>query len=133
VVSAIAHGLCLLVGIEDEDDESDIQVAVEKIAGLRVFADDQAKMNLSVADVAGEVLVVSQFTLAGDVRRGRRPSFSAAARPEEAEPLITAMVGAFNDLGIGTKTGVFGAAMDVELVNDGPVTLVLDVRNATLS
>lgn len=132
-VASIGRGLCLLVGIEEGDDLRDVSAAVDKIAGLRVFADDDGRMNLSVSDVNGQVLVVSQFTLLGDVRRGRRPSFTRAAPPEVAAPLVDQMADGFRGLGITTETGQFGAVMKVDLVNDGPVTLVLDVTNATLS
>lgn len=133
VVSAIGGGLCLLVGVSPEDGEPEVKAAVDKIAGLRVFGDEVGKMNLSIGDVGGEIMVVSQFTLLGEVRKGRRPSFIGAAPPAHAEPLIEAMAAAFADLGIETRTGVFGAAMSVELVNDGPVTLVLDVRDGKVS
>jgi D-tyrosyl-tRNA(Tyr) deacylase len=102
---------------------------VDKIVGLRLFGDDAGKMNLSIGDVEGEVLVVSQFTLLGDVRRGRRPSFTGAARPDVAAPLISLMVQRFRAAGIVTAQGVFGASMAVELVNDGPVTLVLEIED----
>lgn len=126
VVARIGPGLCLLVGIGEDDDDTAIDAAVAKITGLRVFSDHEGKMNLSVADVEGEVLVVSQFTLLGDTRRGRRPSFTAAASPETARPLIERMVTLLRSAGIPTSEGVFGARMEVELVNDGPVTLLLD-------
>lgn len=126
VVSAIGGGLCLLVGVEEGDDDRAADAAVAKISGLRVFSDTAGKMNLSVAEVGGEVLVVSQFTLLGDTRRGRRPSFTAAASPETAQPLIHRMAVAFRSEGIPTSEGVFGARMEVELVNDGPVTLLLE-------
>jgi D-tyrosyl-tRNA(Tyr) deacylase len=127
VVSSIGRGLCLLVGIGHDDGLPDVVAAVDKISGLRVFTDDAGKMNWSIGDVGGEILVVSQFTLLGDVRKGRRPSFTAAARPEHAEPLIATMASMFADIGIPTRTGVFGAAMEVELVNEGPVTLILEI------
>ena len=127
VVSSIGPGLCLLVGIEADDGPTEVAAAVDKVVGLRVFSDDAGRMNLSIGDVGGEMLVVSQFTLLGDTRRGRRPSFTAAAPPEHAEPLVASMASAFEDIGVTTRTGVFGASMSVELVNDGPVTLVLEV------
>jgi D-tyrosyl-tRNA(Tyr) deacylase len=129
VVSSIEAGMCLLVGIEPEDGEGEVGAAVHKIVGLRIFGDETGKMNLSIGDVGGELLVVSQFTLAGDVRKGRRPSFTGAAPPDHAEPLIGAMVEAFEQAGIRTRTGVFGARMSVEIANDGPVTLVMAVRD----
>lgn len=132
VAAVIGQGLALLVGVEADDTSEDVQVVVDKIAGLRVFADGEGKMNRSVLDVGGEVLVVSQFTLLGDVRRGRRPSFTRAAGPAVAAPLIEELVEGFRQSGIETASGVFGASMEVELVNDGPVTLVLSVRNARL-
>lgn len=126
-VSSIGRGLLLLVGVAEGDGERDVEVAVDKIAGLRVFADEEGKMNRSVQDVGGEILVVSQFTLLGDVRKGRRPSFTGAAHPEVAAPLIDRMVERFRAAGIPAEQGQFGASMQVELVNDGPVTLVVDV------
>lgn len=133
VVSAIGEGLCLLVGVEPGDGPADVEVAVDKISSLRVFSDDTGKMNLSLGDVGGEVLVVSQFTLFGDTRKGRRPSFTGAARPEHAEPLIETMAGAFAKRGIETRTGVFGAAMIVDLANEGPVTLVLEISDGRVT
>ena len=128
-VSSIGPGFLLLVGVAAGDDVSDVVAAVDKVAGLRVFPDDGGKMNRSIAEVGGEILVVSQFTLLADVRKGRRPSFTGAAHPESAEPLIAAMVDGFRAAGIPTSEGVFGAVMAVELVNDGPVTLVFDVND----
>lgn len=129
VVSSIEKGLCLLVGVGPDDGEEEVVATVDKIAGLRVFSDAEGKMNLGIADVGGEILVVSQFTLLGDVRKGRRPSFTSAARPEHAEPLVESIVEAFESAGIVTRTGVFGAMMEVDLVNDGPVTLILEVSD----
>jgi len=133
IVDEIGTGLLLLVGIEDGDGPADIRVAVDKIVGLRVFPDETGRMNLGIGDVGGSILVVSQFTLVGDLRRGRRPSFTAAAAPGLAAPLIGEMVDDFRGQGIETGSGVFGAQMDVDLVNEGPVTLVFSVRNAKLS
>lgn len=130
-VSQIGRGLCLLVGIEEGDDEETVDAAVPKITGLRVFPDASAKMNLSVSEVGGGILVVSQFTLLGDTRRGRRPSFTLAASPETAKPLIERMAAGFRSEGISTAEGVFGAKMEVELVNDGPVTLLLEFGSGT--
>jgi len=130
-VAAIGPGLLLLVGIEASDGEEVVRSAVAKLAGLRIFPDDDGKMNHSVLDTEGEVLVVSQFTLLGDMTRGRRPSFTAAAAPDVAAPLIDYMVEELRRTGVPTRTGVFGASMEVELVNDGPVTLLLDVQTAT--
>lgn len=132
VVASIGPGLCLFVGVSPDDSRVDVETAVEKVSGLRIFSDSNGKMNLSVEDVAGEVLVVSQFTLYGDLRRGRRPSFSGAAAPDVAEPLIDHMVGAFAARGLRTSKGVFGAKMDVELVNDGPVTFSLQVTGGVV-
>ena len=129
VVSSIGPGLCLLVGVETGDEERDLAVVVGKIAGLRIFGDDEGKMNRGIDEVGGEILIVSQFTLLGDVRKGRRPSFTAAAPPARAGPLVDAMAAGFRAKGISTAQGVFGARMEVELVNDGPVTLLVDVRS----
>jgi len=131
VIAEIGRGLCLLAGAAAGDDAAVVQAAVEKISGLRVFPDDAGKMNRSVMDVSGEILVVSQFTLLGDARRGRRPSFTGAASPDVARPLIDDLVSGFESLGIPTSRGEFGAMMEVSLVNDGPVTLVLDFEPST--
>ncbi|HEY5890793.1 MAG TPA: D-aminoacyl-tRNA deacylase [Acidimicrobiia bacterium] len=128
-VGSIGPGLCLLVGVGPDDTGADIAVAVDKIAGLRVFPDTSGQMNRSVVDTGGGVLVISQFTLFADVSRGRRPSFSDAGPPETARELIDEMVGGLRDRGIEVATGRFGAKMEVELVNDGPVTLMLEIRN----
>lgn len=126
-VAAIGAGLLLLVGVADGDDAGEVAAAVEKVAGLRVFADAEGKMNRSIVEAGAEILLVSQFTLLADIRRGRRPSFTDAAAPAVAEPLIEQMLAGFRAAGIATQHGVFGASMQVELVNDGPVTLVFDV------
>jgi D-tyrosyl-tRNA(Tyr) deacylase len=125
-VAAIGRGLLLLVGIGEEDDEAEVRRLAGKCAEMRIFSDAEGKFNLSVTDIGGEALVVSQFTLLADVRRGRRPSFAAAARPEQAEPLVEAFARALRDAGVPAQAGVFGAKMEVSLVNDGPVTVVLD-------
>src|SRR5262252_1495854 len=122
VVGQIAQGLLVLLGVARVDNEAAADYLAEKIAGLRIFEDDAGKMNLSVTDVKGEVLVVSQFTLYGDVRRGKRPSFDAAALPEQARTLYEYVVERLRALGIPCHTGVFQAMMQVDLVNDGPVT-----------
>jgi D-tyrosyl-tRNA(Tyr) deacylase len=122
----IGRGLVLLVGLTHSDDEDDITWMADKVVGLRIFSDAEDKMNLSLADVGGSVLVVSQFTLYGDARKGRRPSFIDAARPEQAVPLYERFVAALRARDVRVETGEFGAMMEVELVNDGPVTLWLD-------
>lgn len=127
-VSEIGRGFMVLVGALEGDGEEDARYCADKIAGLRVFEDDAEKMNLSVADVGGEVLLVSQFTLLGDARHGRRPSFSHAARPEVAEPLCDRVRDLLIERGVPTCTGRFRTHMEVELVNDGPVTILLDSR-----
>lgn len=126
VAGAIDRGLCLLVGYTHRDTPAEVEWMADKVAGLRVFPDPAGKMNLSLDEVGGAVLVVSQFTLYGDAAKGRRPSFVEAARPELAIPLYHAFVAALRDRGLRVETGEFGAMMQVELVNDGPVTLVLD-------
>lgn len=125
-VGAIGRGLLVLVGIARGDRPEAVRAAAGKLAGLRVFEDAAGKMNLDLAAVGGAFLVVSQFTLAGSVDRGRRPSFDHAARPEEAEPLIEALVADLRSRGFQVETGRFRADMQVSLVNDGPVTLVAD-------
>jgi D-tyrosyl-tRNA(Tyr) deacylase len=126
VVGAVGPGLLVLLGVAPADTAAEVQWLADKVVGLRIFADDEGKMNRSVADVGGGVLVVSQFTLYGDCRKGRRPSFVGAAPPEIAEPLYEAFLNAVLALGVPTAAGRFGAMMQVELVNDGPVTLILD-------
>lgn len=126
-VGAIACGLVVLVGVEHGDDERDAAVLAAKIANLRVFPAPTGHFERSLLEVEGAALVVSQFTLPADVRKGRRPSFSAAAGPAEAEPLVHAVVGALQDLGVATETGRFGAMMSVSLVNEGPATFLLRV------
>jgi len=127
-VGEIGPGLVVLLGIARDDAEQDVNYLVEKIAALRVFDDAEGRMNLSVAEVGGALLVVSQFTLYGDVRKGRRPSWIEAAPPETAEPLYEAFVAAARRLVSRVETGSFRAMMQVELVNDGPVTILLDSR-----
>jgi D-tyrosyl-tRNA(Tyr) deacylase len=126
VAGQIGKGMLVLLGVATGDDEAAAEYLAEKTAGLRVFEDDAGKMNLSCADVGGEVLVVSQFTLYGDVRKGKRPSFDRAARPEEANRLYEYFVSRIRAAGLKCETGTFQAMMDVELVNDGPVTILLD-------
>lgn len=125
-VGEIGHGLLVLLGIGKDDAEPAADYLVEKIIGLRIFEDAAGKMNLSVQDAGGAMLVVSQFTLHGDVRRGKRPSFDAAARPEEAKRLYEYFVAKVRAAGLRCETGQFQAMMEVELVNSGPVTILLD-------
>lgn len=126
VVGSIGRGLLALVGVADGDTETEARRLGQKCAEMRIFPDQGGRFNLSLLDVAGEALVVSQFTLLADVRRGRRPSFAAAAAPEVAEPLVAAFESAMQEAGARVQTGRFGARMQVELVNDGPVTIVID-------
>jgi D-tyrosyl-tRNA(Tyr) deacylase len=126
VAGAIGRGFLLLVGFTHADGEANAAWMAEKVAGLRLFADAEGKMNLALDDVDGAVLVVSQFTLYGDAQKGRRPSFIDAARPEQAIPLYERFVAMLRERGLRVETGAFGAMMDVELVNDGPVTLWLE-------
>jgi D-tyrosyl-tRNA(Tyr) deacylase len=128
-VGAIGPGFLILVGAGRGDRADDPERLAEKVAHLRVFADDAGKMNRSLLDVGGEALVVSQFTLYADVRRGRRPSFTDAAEPDAASARVEAFAGALQDRGVGVALGLFGAHMRVELVNDGPVTLVIDAAD----
>lgn len=125
-VGEISHGLLVLLGVGKADAESAADYLVEKIVGLRIFEDAEGKMNLSVKDAGGAVLVVSQFTLHGDVRRGKRPSFDAAARPEEAKKLYEYFVAKVRAAGLRCETGQFQAMMEVELTNSGPVTILVD-------
>jgi D-aminoacyl-tRNA deacylase len=126
VVGAIDRGLLVLLGVAPGDTEAEVRWLADKIVGLRIFSDAEGKMNRGVIEAGGGVLVVSQFTLYGDCRKGRRPSFIGAAPPEVAEPLYEAFVAAIRAQGVPAATGRFGAMMQVELVNDGPVTLLLD-------
>ncbi len=126
LVGEIGRGMLVLVGIGQQDGREQVEQMVEKLVGLRIFEDDQGKMNRSLSEVHGEMLVVSQFTLWGDCRKGRRPSFTAAAPPELAEPLYELFVEQVAGQGIRVATGQFAAQMDVALVNDGPVTLLLE-------
>ncbi|OPH48541.1 D-tyrosyl-tRNA(Tyr) deacylase [Paenibacillus ferrarius] len=127
-IGRIEHGLMLLVGITHEDTEQDAKYLADKIAGLRIFEDESGKMNLSVVETGGQILSVSQFTLYGDCRKGKRPNFMSAARPEQAQPLYDQ----FNELlraqGLHVETGAFGEMMDVSFTNWGPVTLVIDSK-----
>lgn len=123
----IGRGMLLLVGVQKGDGPGEVEKAAAKLAGLRVFEDPAGRMNLDAVEVGGAFLVVSQFTLAGSLAKGRRPSFDGAAPPEVAEPLVDALAGALRDKGFTVGTGRFGAHMEVDLVNDGPVTFVLDL------
>lgn len=127
-ISAIEDGLMVLLGVQEGDTEKDADFLAEKIINLRIFEDEHGKMNLSLKDTGGQLLVVSQFTLLGDCRKGRRPSFINAAAPDEASSLYEYFMANTKSLGIDTYSGIFGAYMDVSLVNQGPVTLILDTR-----
>ena len=127
-VGSIGTGLVVLLGVDKGDSDQDADYIAEKIAGLRVFPDDQQRMNLSVVDVGGSVLMISQFTLLGDVRRGRRPSFTDAAEPEMADQLYEHCNRQLRLHGVTVATGIFRADMQVQLINDGPVTILLDSR-----
>ena len=127
-VGRSGRGLCLLVGVGKGDTEEDAEHLAQKAVELRIFPDEAGKMNLSLTDIGGEVLAVSQFTLAGSVRKGRRPSFDSAEEPARAEALFTHFVDSVRGLGVKVETGVFQARMAVHIVNDGPVTFVLESR-----
>ena len=124
-VGAIGLGLCVLLGVATGDSASDAERLAAKIARLRIFENEAGRFDRSLLDIGGEALVVSQFTLIADTAKGNRPSFGGAAPPEEAEPVYEAFCGSLRGLGVGLQTGVFGARMQVELLNDGPVTLIL--------
>lgn len=126
IVSSIGQGLLVLVGITQTDTEKDVDFIAEKIVNARIFTDSEDKMNLSVKDINGEVLIVSQFTLYGDIRKGRRPSFTSAANGEISEPLYELLCKKVADMGFLVKKGIFGADMQVSLINDGPVTILLE-------
>lgn len=128
IVGSIPKGFVLLVGVTHDDDEKDAAFLADKIANLRVFEDESGKMNLSILDKGGDILSVSQFTLYGDCRKGRRPNFMDAARPEHALKIYEAFNGYLEEKGLTVETGEFGAMMDVQLINDGPVTLIVDSK-----
>jgi D-tyrosyl-tRNA(Tyr) deacylase len=128
VVGEIDHGLVILLGVFQEDSEPDAEFLVSKIAGLRIFNDSEGKMNRSIKDVGGSALVISQFTLCGDWRKGRRPSFINAADPDRGKALYDYFIERVKKENISVATGIFGAMMDVSLINDGPVTFVLDTK-----
>lgn len=132
-VGQIGHGLLVLVGVGHDDEPRDAEALAEKLVGLRVFSDDRGRMNRSVAETGGEMLIVSQFTLLADLRRGRRPSFVGAAAPDIAEPLVEEVARLVAAAGVPVATGTFGAHMKIELTNDGPVTVVLDVADGRVS
>ena len=126
VISAIEKGLVILLGIDKGDDISQAEFLANKVSNLRIFADENGKMNLSVKEIGGKILVVSQFTLSGDCRRGKRPSFDHAEHPSKAEPMYEQFIELIKNEGVEVATGSFGAMMDIELINDGPVTFVID-------
>ena len=128
MIGEIATGFLILLGVEQSDTQDDLNYLVKKIIGLRIFKDDNKNMNLSIKDVGGEALVVSQFTLCADTGRGRRPSFIKAANPEEADSMYQQFCEQLTINSLSVQTGKFGAIMDVSLVNDGPVTIILDSR-----
>lgn len=130
IVGKIGRGLLVLLGVGATDTDTDADYLCDKITGLRIFEDEAGKMNLAVADVSGAILTVSQFTLYGDVRRGKRPSFDAAARPEQARKLYEYFVSRVRAAGLACETGRFQEVMEVELVNEGPVTILLDSSKA---
>ena len=126
VVGSIGHGFLVLLGVTHSDSEVEVQWLANKIVGLRLFDDNQGKMNLALTDVGGSILLVSQFTLYANASKGRRPSFTSAALPENAEPLVDSLGEAIRAQKVHVETGVFGAMMEISLVNDGPVTLMLE-------
>ena len=128
IIGEIGHGLVILLGVEQDDSKTDADFLVNKISGLRIFNDEKNKMNLSIKDMNGSALVVSQFTLCGDTRKGRRPNFIKAAEPEEGYRLYEYFISNMKKEGIPVESGEFGATMNVELVNNGPVTFVLNSR-----
>ena len=128
ITGSIKQGLMVLLGVEDGDTEADALYMADKITGLRIFEDEEGKMNLSIKDVGGDILAVSQFTLLGDARKGKRPSFSKAARPDEANRLYRHFIDLVNERDVKTEEGVFQAEMLVRIYNDGPVTILLDSK-----
>ena len=128
IVGEISKGLLLLVGIEENDEKEDAEWLAKKILDLRIFSDEEGKMNRSVKDINGEILCVSQFTLIADYKKGNRPSFIKAAKPEKAVPLFEYFKGLIKSSGLKTESGIFGADMKVSLLNDGPVTIVMDSK-----
>ena len=128
IIGSIDNGIMVLLGVGTEDNENDIKYLSEKILNLRIFEDENGKMNLSLMDIKGEVLIISQFTLYGDCRKGRRPSFDKAGLPDEAKKLYERFIEVCGESGLKIQTGIFGADMKVSLLNDGPVTLMLDSK-----
>lgn len=128
IIGQIGHGILLLLGVEETDEEKDLEYMSDKVPNLRIFEDENGKMNKSLLDVGGSILVISQFTLLGDARKGRRPSFSAAAMPDKAIPAYEKFISKMKEKNIVTESGKFGADMKVELINDGPVTILLDSK-----
>lgn len=128
IIGSIGNGLLVLLGVGEDDDEKDLNYLVDKVVGLRIFEDENDKMNLSLTDIGGELLVVSQFTLYGDARKGKRPSFSTSAKPDIGNKYYEEFIAKTKELGIKTETGSFGAHMDVKLTNSGPVTILLDSK-----
>ncbi len=129
IIGQIDHGLVILLGVQKNDSEIDADYLVNKISGLRIFKDENDKMNLSIKDITGSALVISQFTLCGDTKKGRRPSFINAAPPEDGNRLYEYFLSELGKTGVSVQSGEFGAMMDVELVNDGPVTFVLNSKD----
>lgn len=128
IVGEITKGLLLLIGIDEEDEKTDADWLVQKILNLRIFGDEEGKLNLSVTDISGEILCISQFTLIADYKKGNRPSFIKAAKPDKAIPLFEYFKTEIAKSGLKTKSGIFGADMKVSLLNDGPVTIVMDSK-----
>jgi len=132
-VSKIGKGILLLVGISKGDSEKDVNYITNKVVNLRIFSDENGNLNLSLIEIKGEILVVSQFTLLGDTKKGRRPSFSNAMQPEKAKAFYNELINQFKEYKIPVKEGVFGAMMGVKLINDGPVTLIVNSRDKKLN
>ncbi|MGB4440485.1 MAG: D-aminoacyl-tRNA deacylase [Sedimentibacter sp.] len=128
VIGKIDHGIMLLLGVEESDEEKDLEYLCDKVGNLRIFEDENGKMNKNLMDVKGSILVISQFTLLGDARKGRRPSFTQAAAPDKAVLMYEKFIRNMKNLEVVTESGEFGADMQVELVNDGPVTILLDSK-----
>lgn len=128
IIGEINHGILLLLGVEENDEEKDLEYICDKVPNLRIFEDEDGKMNKSLLDVNGSLLVISQFTLLGDARKGRRPGFTQAAVPDKAIPMYESFIDRMKSKDIHTQCGEFGADMQVELVNDGPVTILLDSK-----